>query len=100
MIKVMVFLTKRDDLSRDEFRAHWRDPHGAIALRMPGLRRYIQNHALADGAEHDGVAEMWFDDQPALAAAFSSPAAVEAAQDSAHFIATTKIIIVDELVMM
>ena len=100
MLKVLVFLKKRDDVSLDEFRAHWRGPHGDIAMRMPGLRRYVQNHALADGGPHDGVAEMWFDDQAALAAAFSSPAAVEAAQDAATFIGETKVMVVDEHEML
>ena len=100
MIKVLVFLTKRDDMTREQFRAHWGGPHGAIALRMPGLRRYVQNHALAEGGPHDGVAEMWFDDEAALGAAFSSPAAVEAAQDAANFIAETKVMVVDERSMM
>ena len=100
MLKVLVFLKKRDGVSGEEFRAHWGGPHGAIALRMPGLRKYVQNHALADGSAHDGVAEMWFDDQAALGVAFSSPAAAEAAQDAATFIAETKVMIVDEREMM
>jgi uncharacterized protein (TIGR02118 family) len=100
MLKVMVFLRKRDDLSRDQFREHWRGPHGAIALRMPGLRKYVHNHAVADGGPWDGIAEMWFDDQAAMAAALSSPAAVEAAQDSPNFIAETKLMIVDDIEMM
>lgn len=100
MLKVMVFLRKRDDVSREEFRAHWRGPHGAIALRMPGLRNYIQNHATADGGPWDGVAEMWFDDQAALGAAFTSAAAAEAAQDAASFIAETKVMVVDAVEMM
>ena len=100
MLKVLVFLKKRDDLSREEFCAHWGGPHGAIAMRMPGLRKYVQNHAVADGGPYDGVAEMWFDDQAAMGAAFSSPAAIEAARDAPNFISETNVTVVDEREMM
>ena len=72
MVKVMVFLTKRADMSRDEFRRYWRETHGPLGAAMPGVRKYVQNHATADGTPFDGVAEMWFDDMAAMAAAFAS----------------------------
>lgn len=43
---------------------YWRDVHGAIAARIPELRRYVQCHAItrgADGSEYGGAAEAWFD---------------------------------------
>ena len=61
MVKVLVVLQKKEGMTRAEFRRYWRDVHGPIGARMPGVRRYVQNHVLADGAPFDGVAEMWFE---------------------------------------
>ena len=45
---------------------------------MPGVRRYVQNHAIPEayadrGQTHDGWSEVWFDDLAALHAAAGSP---------------------------
>ena len=96
MTKVLVALHKRADMSRDDFRRHWRSVHGPIALAMPGLRKYVQNHAIADGAPFDGLAEMWFDDAAAMQKALTSEAAQRAAADSANFLERTQLIMVEE----
>ena len=63
----MVFLVhKRVDMDLQDFHRYWRDTHSAIARKIPGLRKYIQNHSIVgpDGARppYDGFAEMWFED--------------------------------------
>lgn len=100
MTKLIVFLTKRDDLTNDEFRRYWRDVHGPLGAKMPGVRKYIQNHATADGAPFDGVAEMWFDDTAAMQAAFASPESAAAAVDAPNFTAKTQLMIVEEVEML
>jgi uncharacterized protein (TIGR02118 family) len=47
-------------------------------MKLPGLRRYIQNHALleqfARGTQtHDGWSEFWFDDYASFQNAYRSP---------------------------
>ena len=87
MIKLVFCLRRRDDLSREEFQRYWLEQHGPLvrsyadALR---IRRYVQVHSIDDGislavagprnppAPYDGVAELWFDDLEALAAAGST----------------------------
>ena len=44
MIKFMVVLYRRRDLSAEEFAAKLRTVHGPMAERIPGLKRYVQNH--------------------------------------------------------
>ena len=41
--------------------------HGELVSRIPGLRRYVQNHGVKEAyavrpLTHDGFSEMWFDD--------------------------------------
>ena len=67
--------------------------------RMPGVRRYVQNHVVADGAAYDGIAELWFDSPADMQAAFTSEAAQEAARDAANFLAGQQVIIVEEVEM-
>ncbi len=100
MTKVLVVLTKKPDLSRDEFRRYWREVHGPMGARMPGVRKYVQNHVLADGAPFDGVAEMWFESPETMRVAFTSEAAQEAARDAANFLAGTQVVLVEEVEMV
>ena len=48
MLKFVVVLYRRPDVSVEDFRANLRTIHGSMAERIPGLRRYVQNHAAAD----------------------------------------------------
>jgi uncharacterized protein (TIGR02118 family) len=78
VIKLIYCFRKRRDLSEAEFDAYWRDVHGPIAARIPGLRRLVQSRALripgdARAPDYDGVAELWFDDAEALLRARASP---------------------------
>ena len=85
MNKVIVLLTKKDGMTREDFRHYWREVHGPMGARMPGVRRYVQNHALADGAPYDGIAEMWFDSPADMQAAFTSEAASRGGARRAEF---------------
>jgi uncharacterized protein (TIGR02118 family) len=98
--KLVVFLNKRPELSRDEFRRYWRDVHGPFGARMPGVRKYVQNHALADGAPFDGFAEMWFDDAASMHAALASPESATAGADAPNFVEKTQLMFVEEVVMV
>ena len=77
MVKVMVFLARRADLTREEFERHLLEAHLPLVARLPGLRRTVLNRALPDpgGAAPawDAIAEDWFDDPAALQAALASP---------------------------
>ena len=86
MVKAIFIGSKRSGLTLGEFLARWRHGHGSLVARVPGLRRYVQNHALpaayADrGQTHDGWSELWFDDLGSLHAAVDSPEWAAAEQD-------------------
>lgn len=77
MLKFVVVLYRRPDLSPEEFFTNLRDEHGPMAERIPGLRRYIQNHVVADPTRKhpgwDAVIELYWDDWAAMEAAWQTP---------------------------
>ena len=71
MVKAVYMVARKPGLTIQEFQAHWREVHGSLVEKVPGLRRYVQNPAVLEAyalrpMTHDGFAEMWFDDLAAL----------------------------------
>lgn len=67
-ICVMLFLKRRQSISREEFDRHCAGPHADLMLKeaqtCPVLRRYVQDRGLVEppaGYEFDCVSELWFD---------------------------------------
>jgi hypothetical protein len=59
MVKGVFILSRMPGLTHQEFFEHWYEVHGPLAAKLPGLRRYVQNHAILElyGARpmtHDG----------------------------------------------
>ncbi|HVN19498.1 MAG TPA: EthD family reductase [Dongiaceae bacterium] len=77
MLKFMVVLYRRPDLSPEQFREHLEQTHAALAKRLPGLRRYKQNHVSADAKRRhpgwDAIVELYFDSRESMEAAWASP---------------------------
>jgi uncharacterized protein (TIGR02118 family) len=99
MTKVLVMLHKQDGQSWDDFQRYWQEEHGPIAARIPGLRRYIQNHATDRGNVPYAVAELYFDSPEALQAAVASPEGQAALADLGNFVdgEKTGMAVVDEV---
>jgi uncharacterized protein (TIGR02118 family) len=95
MIKLVYCITRRPGMTREEFSQYWREVHGPIGRRIPGLRRLVQSHAVAYPAgmmppSFDGMAELWFDDRAALEAARRSPEWQASTADEVNFIDGTR----------
>src|SRR5437868_6820180 len=77
MVKFMVVLCRRPDLSVEEFRTNLRTIHGPMAERIPGLKRYVQNHVTRDPSRKhpgwDAIVELYWDDRESMEAAWRSP---------------------------
>jgi uncharacterized protein (TIGR02118 family) len=78
MLKFMVVVYKRADLTDEQFRQHFEQVHGPLAAKLPGLRHYIQNYCSYDDARRkppgwDAIVELYFDDWDAMEAAWESP---------------------------
>ena len=47
MIRRVSILTRKPELSHEEFVDHWENVHGPLALKVPGIRRYVQSQSRA-----------------------------------------------------
>jgi uncharacterized protein (TIGR02118 family) len=91
MIKLVYCISKKPDLTDEQFFDYWKNVHGPIGARIPHVRRLIQSHRLAIPGDsrppdYDGVAELWFDDEAALLAARRSPEWKASSDDERNFI--------------
>jgi uncharacterized protein (TIGR02118 family) len=92
MVKLILLIARKPDMSVEEFQRYWWDTHGPIAARIPGLRHYVQCHTLPElytrGSQpaYDGAAELWFDDLEALERAMATPEARASQEDWRNFI--------------
>ena len=104
MIKLTFCLRRLPHLSREEFQVYWREKHAPLVAKhaeVLGILRYVQNHTSHDNLNvsmqasrggppvYDGVAELWFKSEKAMAANNSAAAAkagAELLEDEQKFI--------------
>ena len=94
MIKALIFLSRRNDLSPEAFRNWWLGQHRVLAEKLPGLRRHTFNF-LSDGP-CDAVVEQWFDTKEALSAAYETDIGRTVTADSMAHVSNRKRIVVEE----
>lgn len=98
LYKHTAFLVRRPEMSHDEFLDHWANTHVPLAKDIPGVVRYTRVVPTdPQHAEFDGIAELYFDDLPALEAALGRsgsrdydpdhPSAAAAREDVDNFLA-------------
>ena len=88
MIKFVMCLRRRPDLTREQFQDYWMNQHGPFFMQNADAMRakkYVQsltidtplNQGLRESRgmqpEYDGVAEVWFESEQELMEAMSSP---------------------------
>ncbi|MGF1647747.1 MAG: EthD family reductase [Kineosporiaceae bacterium] len=88
MIKVVAFVRRRRDISREEFVRRWTVEHVALSSRL-GMHPYRINVAVEpqdDGSAppYDGTAEMYWPDLATFRAALASHEGVLAGDDVAR----------------
>ena len=87
MIKLVMCLTRRGDLSREDFQNYWQNNHGPFFMKNSPIMRakkYVQSHTITSPLndvmkdsrgmldEFDGVAEVWFESEADLMEAMGS----------------------------
>ncbi|MGX9963726.1 EthD domain-containing protein [Roseomonas sp. F4] len=110
MLKSISFLSRRPGLSPEEFQHHWREVHAPMWRDVPGVRGYILNipvetHGRSDVpalemGEFDGIAQVWFDDLAARAAAAASPEGKRWHGDGASIIGAIRTFVTEEQVVL
>lgn len=96
MIKVVYCITKKAGMTDNEFFDYWKNVHGPIGARIPGLRKLVQSHRQTvpgdnANAAYDGMAELWFDDAAALLAARRSREWQASTEDEKNFVDDRKV---------
>lgn len=102
MAKMIFVVHRRTDLTREECLRAWAgEPHVSIVGKLPGLRKWTQNHVTSAPDEPicDGIGELWFDTDEELETALNSPEMAAAVEDVRGFLDMDKtgLIIVEEL---
>ena len=109
MIKSLTLLTRKAGLTHEQFMRHWVEIHAPLALKVPGIRRYVQTHLLEErkrpdipssDIEIDGIAELWYDDQDSMRKALASPEGKALYADGALFIGRVKTFTTEENVVI
>ena len=71
MFKAIILLTRKPELSHQEFVDWWWGEHAPLASALPGVRRVCFNDVAA-GEPVDGVSELWFDSEAEFLAAYET----------------------------
>ena len=101
MVKRMVLVRRRPDLSVAEFADYWVNVHAKIGQRLRGIRGYRINIVtkwlnLTDSqSAWDGIAELWFDSEEEMDAALAEYR-LELTADSENFLSEIQVAIVRE----
>ncbi len=93
MLKYFFILRKKPEMPAEEFHRYWKDVHGPIVAKLPGLIRYFQHHVVSvprpeyqqTDAPVDGIVETWWESEEALVRAQSSPELAAVVADEPNF---------------
>ena len=76
MLKFMVVLYRRPEMTPALFRRHLQQIHGPLARQLPGLKKYTQNFVVPDlkrTPAWDAIVELYFENWETMEAAWASP---------------------------
>ena len=90
-VSAFYFLNRLPGTERSEFQRYWREHHGPIASRVPGVRRYIQNHVVGNEGPYDGVAQTSFDDLDSMRTSVGSAELALTRADEANFMVSGRL---------
>ena len=105
MIRRVSILTRKPELTHEEFVEHWENVHGPLARAVPGIRRYLQSHITdqhfrpdipAQTDDVDGIAELWYDSLEDLERSSQTPEAKALYADGALIIGKIRTFIIKE----
>ena len=97
MIRYFFILRRQPGMSAEEFHAYWKNTHGPIVAKLPGLVRYFQHHVVSvprpeyeqNDAPVDGIVETWWESEEALVKVQSSPELQAVIADEKNFMGHT-----------
>jgi uncharacterized protein (TIGR02118 family) len=104
MMKALIWVRKREDMSDEEFRDHWLNTHAPIARDgYEHLKGYLVNLVtrVPEGQEKpfDGIAELTWDDREGFKADMKSEAAARGAEDLKKFGSGSGLLLIEQHVV-
>ena len=97
MVKVIVLLSRRPGMSREDFLAYLKDEHLPKVAKMPGIKRLVVNAPLLDPNQpeppYDAVAEDWFEDTAAMDAVYATPEGKAVLNDAPTFLDMSRFVL-------
>ncbi|VVN56894.1 hypothetical protein PS687_02501 [Pseudomonas fluorescens] len=98
-VKRCGFLTKRNDMTKEQFINHWQQVHAVLCQKVPGLKRYAVNYIDRDvfpSFPFDGFSELWFESRESYEAMLSSPEGKTLMADLPNFTDTVNGVLITE----
>jgi uncharacterized protein (TIGR02118 family) len=97
MIKRVTVVQARPDADRAEVLRYWKEIHGPLIAKVPGVRRYVQNHCLESAQGHAeppflGIGEVWFESREAAERTLATPEWKAAMADAATFMDMDRVV--------
>jgi uncharacterized protein (TIGR02118 family) len=104
MVRVHIWLRKKEGMSTEEFRGYWVNKHAPIAGDgYEHLKSYVVNLVtrVPEGQEspYDGVAELTWDDRDGFKADMGSEVAKRSTEDLSSFTSAFGLLFVEEEVV-
>lgn len=92
MIRYVVMLRRRPELSREDFLAAWLGQHLAMARDLPGVVDAVFMPSASVDSDYDGVGYLDFVDLEAMQAALATQAALTLRAHTATFAASEEVV--------
>src|SRR2546422_4065679 len=104
MVRVHIWLRKKDDMSADEFRDYWLTKHALIAGEgYENLQGYevdvVTRVPEGQEAPYDGVAVLMWEDRDGFKADMASEVAKASTEDLSNFTSAFGLLFVDHIVV-
>jgi uncharacterized protein (TIGR02118 family) len=97
MIKRVTVVHARSDTDRAEVLRYWKDVHGPLITKVPGVKRYVQNHCIESAQGHAeppflGIGEVWFESRDEADRTQAMPEWKAAMADAATFMDMDRVV--------
>ncbi len=106
MIKSLSILTRKPQLSFEEFRKVWTEEHAPLVRAVPEVKKYVLSFTIDTPAKAhvsmlpiqvDAIAELWYVDRAALARAAARPEMAAVLDNGAKYLTAIKTVITEEV---
>ncbi|PSQ16482.1 EthD family reductase [Halobacteriales archaeon QS_8_69_26] len=103
MIKQVILLDRKEGMSFEDFEDHWLNEHAPLLDDMPNVEGYtVDLPTDPEKSPFDGVAQVYFQDEDAMAEAWESEAGQAVQKDTPTFVdtETQQVMVVEEHVQI